>query len=77
MTLMEEDDPQAQAAEPLIPIATDVVQVVAPAALPENYALDVTTVGPDGELLSASVVVVRYIISVVYWLLFFCRGGLC
>ena len=56
---MEEDDPHAQAAEPLIPIATDVVQVVAPAALPENYSLDVTTVGPDGEtLVSASVVVV-------------------
>ena len=60
--LVEDDDPHAQAAEPLI-MATDVVQVVAPSDLPENCALDVTTttVGPDGgdTTVQGSVIVVR------------------
>ena len=57
MALMEEDS-QAQASEPLI---TDVqrVEVVAPAALAEGYGLDITTTGPYGEPVSASVIVVR------------------
>ena len=53
-----EEDSQAQASEPLI---TDVqrVEVVAPAALAEGYGLDITTTGPYGEPVSASVIVVR------------------
>ena len=58
MALIDEDT-QAQASAPLI---TDVerVEVIAPSALPEGYALEVSTAGPDGTAVHSTVAVVSF-----------------
>lgn len=57
MALKDDDDHHTQASEPLL--ATDVVEVVAPASLREGYGLEVATTNEDGSTAHAEVNVVR------------------
>lgn len=60
-----DESPQAEASVPLI---TDVerVELVSPSALPEGYALEVSTMGTNGSVLHSNVVVVSWCWLVLY-----------